>query len=269
MAGLGVSGTGRSLLCHLSSSTTATTTKRPQATLLDRHLSERFGSDAVFRASKSIQPGDDYRERLLNAVRHSEVLLAVIGPRWLDAATEQGGRKLDDPHDWVRQEILEAFAYQVRVIPVLVGTVQPLSPENLPQPLEPLANCQYLRFSHRNADADLARVTEEIVKVTGVTDQTKPSTHSTWGQVSNAVKDVDRGNVIQGRDRLTHNPGGVGDVIGGAGAVIGTAYAPLHTGSGAQYNAPQFHGDSVNYVAGDNHGGQHQRHGDTPQEGDW
>ncbi|AAZ54766.1 hypothetical protein JCM3263A_11900 [Thermobifida fusca] len=238
------------------------------ATLLDQHLSKRFGSNAVFRASKSIQPGDDYRERLLNAVRRSEVLLAVIGSRWLDATAERGGRKLDDPHDWVRQEILEALAYQVRVIPVLVGDVRPLSPASLPQPLEPLAHCQYLRFSHRNADADLARVAEEVAKVTGNAAQAQWDSRSHGDQVNSTVRDVHQGNVVQGRDRFTHNPGGVGDVVGGAGTVIGTAYGPLHTGSGAQYNAPQFHGDAVNYVAGDNHGSQHQRHGSVPREDD-
>ena len=32
------------------------------------------------------------------------MLLVVIGPGWL-AAADQRGRRLDDPHDWVRVEI--------------------------------------------------------------------------------------------------------------------------------------------------------------------
>ena len=131
------------------------------ATLLDQHL-KRFGSNAVFRASKSIQPGDDYRERLLSGTAQRSAARRHR-LRWLDATTEQGGRKLDDPHDWVRQEILEALAPGAGH-PVLVGDVHCLcklaSAIGAPNPL------RYLRFSHRNADADLARVAE-VAKVTG------------------------------------------------------------------------------------------------------
>jgi hypothetical protein len=125
------------------------------ATLIEQDLSRRFGSDQVFRASKSIRPGDDFSREILAAVRRSHVLLAVIGPGWLDALDGSGGRALDQEGDWVRREICEAFDCDVRVIPVLVGSTGRLNSSALPSCLQPLANCQYIRFSHRNADADL------------------------------------------------------------------------------------------------------------------
>lgn len=243
------------------------------AALIDQELSRLFGKKAIFRASKSIAPGDNYRHGLLDAVRRSDLLLAVIGPRWLDAVDGHGRRRLDDPQDWARREIAEASAYRLRVIPVLVDSATPLREESLPRELAFLAECQYLRFSHRNVEAGLERLAREVVKAVPELEDRGPDDGAEGhGRVANGIGGVSGGNAVQGRDRSTRNPGGVGDVIGGAGTVIGTAHGPLHTGTGTQVNGPQFNGDqvngpqfnggSVNYVARDNHGGLHHRAAD-------
>jgi hypothetical protein len=78
--------------------------------LLHAELSRRFGADLAFLDSESIPPGADYVEQLLGRVRRAAVLLAVIGRRWLTAEGRNGVRSLDDPADWVRRELVEAFA---------------------------------------------------------------------------------------------------------------------------------------------------------------
>lgn len=136
------------------------------ATLIEQDLSRRFGSNQVFRSSKSIHPGDDFSQEILAAIRHSHVLLAVIGPGWLTAPDGRGGRALDQENDWVRREIREAFACHVRIIPVLVGRrTDALNAAALPPPLRLLANCQYIRFSHRNADADLNHLATKLTSL--------------------------------------------------------------------------------------------------------
>ncbi|XVV00173.1 TIR domain-containing protein [Actinosynnema sp. CA-248983] len=88
------------------------------AALIDLYLSGRFGRGQVFRASRSVGPGD-FQPQLVRRVRDSSVLLAVIGRAWADPAA--GGRRLRDPEDWVRREIEMAFESGVEVIPVLDG----------------------------------------------------------------------------------------------------------------------------------------------------
>jgi hypothetical protein len=137
------------------------------AYVIDQALSGRFGTDSIFRAPKSIEPGANYIDALVNGVRRSSVLLALIGPDWLNAPDRKrpGRRALDGAEDWVRREIEEAFACGVLVVPILLGRhTEQLEPQHLPLPLAGLADCQYLQFSLRNAESDLARLGDRLAK---------------------------------------------------------------------------------------------------------
>jgi len=119
------------------------------AVLLMKVLSANFGASRVFLASSSIRPGEDFTQRIAEALSSSGVLLAIIGPRWLSAVGQHGYRRLDDPDDWVHREIAEAFRQGVDVIPVLLDNVERLAESDLPPDLARLANCQYVRLRHR------------------------------------------------------------------------------------------------------------------------
>jgi hypothetical protein len=62
--------------------------------LYDR-LADRLGDDQVFIDVDTIAPGLDFGEVITEAVSTCEVLLAVIGPRWLTATDEDGRRRLE------------------------------------------------------------------------------------------------------------------------------------------------------------------------------
>lgn len=134
------------------------------AVLVDTALCARFGSEVVFRASRSIRPGEDFAEAILGAVRESSVLLVVIGPRWLDAVDAHGRPRLHDPADWVRREILQAFESGVRVVPVLLNADLPQA-RQLPPALARLSGQQYLRLHYRYAPADLERLVDEVERL--------------------------------------------------------------------------------------------------------
>jgi TIR domain len=50
------------------------------AAQIELYLSNRFGKEHVFKASRSIPPGAAFPEELLAGVRDCDVLLAVMGP---------------------------------------------------------------------------------------------------------------------------------------------------------------------------------------------
>ncbi len=89
-------------------------------------LKELLGEESLtFDVNFSL--GMDFAKRIGESVCRCDVLLTVIGDRWLDMryvdGPMQGQRRLDDPNDWVRLEIASALKRDILVIPVLVGKV--------------------------------------------------------------------------------------------------------------------------------------------------
>ncbi|MGW5049768.1 toll/interleukin-1 receptor domain-containing protein [Actinokineospora sp. NPDC004072] len=126
--------------------------------LLYHHLVGRFGEDLVFLDCQSIPAGADFVVELLGRVRSARVLLAVIGPQWLTATDPATGRRrIDNPHDWIRRELREAFAAGVTVIPVLTEQIAIPAEGDLPGDIAMVSRCQYRRLRHHDSTADLAR----------------------------------------------------------------------------------------------------------------
>jgi Tol biopolymer transport system component len=112
----------------------------PDATgrIYDRLVSE-FGKARVFKDVDSIPLGQDFRGHLNGIVGNCGVVLAIIGPRWMDASNKAGQRRLEDPDDFVRIELEAALARDIPVVPVLVAHAPiPLASE-LPGSLAPMA----------------------------------------------------------------------------------------------------------------------------------
>jgi TIR domain len=87
--------------------------------LFDR-LQEAFSPEQLFLDVDNIAPGLDFVRVLTERVAECDVMLTVIGKGWTDARDENGSRRLDDPNDFVRVEIVSALGKGKRVIPVLV-----------------------------------------------------------------------------------------------------------------------------------------------------
>jgi hypothetical protein len=83
-----------------------------------------------------IKAGQDFVQVLEDKVRACDVMLALIGPKWLTATDEGGSRRLDDPLDFVRIEIGSALRLGKRIIPVLVHKTDMPRADALPGPLK-------------------------------------------------------------------------------------------------------------------------------------
>jgi uncharacterized protein YjbI with pentapeptide repeats len=131
------------------------------AVLYDR-LAAHFGHEQVFKDVDSLIPGDYFPQVIANAVGSCDVLLAVIGERWLTITNQDGARRLDALGDFVRIEIETALERDVLVIPVLVNGATMPQPDELPASLVGLAgrHTQVLRASR--FDADVVRLLEAL-----------------------------------------------------------------------------------------------------------
>jgi hypothetical protein len=130
--------------------------------IFDR-LRSRFGSDVVFMDVTAIEAGVDFVDALRDAVGSCDALLAVIGPQWL-SATHDGKRRLDDPADFVRLEIVAALERNVRVLPVLVAGASLPPTESLPADLQKLTRRQAIDLRDARWDDDVERLIEGLDK---------------------------------------------------------------------------------------------------------
>lgn len=118
-------------------------------------LCAEFGRKNIYMDLDTIVGGEKFASVIVQKIGVSDVLLAVIGDRWLTAGEEHGIRRLDNPQDFVRIEIARALTRGMRVIPVLVsGAVMPLATD-LPDDLKPLCERQAMeiRDAHFHPDA--------------------------------------------------------------------------------------------------------------------
>jgi hypothetical protein len=98
-------------------------------------LSERYGDDQVFMDVDTIEPGLDWAQAIDRAVGSADLVLALIGDKWLEELNRRRERADDDP---MRHELEAALSRDMRVIPVLVGGAEMPRPEDLPPDLVPL-----------------------------------------------------------------------------------------------------------------------------------
>lgn len=125
--------------------------------LYDR-LVEDFGAGHVFKDIDSIQPGQRYPQKIMAAVESCEVFLAVIGRYWLTVADGAGGRRIDDPADFVRLEVEAALSRGINVIPVLVDGARVPDVNSLPSSLGDLTYLHAAEVTSTHFTTDVERL---------------------------------------------------------------------------------------------------------------
>ena len=123
--------------------------------LFDR-LEDEFQPEHVFMDVDSIAPGLDFSKVLDEKINQCDVVLSIIGRRWLDAEDERGERRLDNPNDFVRIELEAALRQEKRVIPVLVDGAEMPRLHDLPESLQSFSLRNAVRLTHDRFKADTA-----------------------------------------------------------------------------------------------------------------
>jgi hypothetical protein len=131
--------------------------------LADR-LVEHFGRNRIFVDIDTIEPGEDFVTVIENAVGSCEILIAVMGQKWLSAG---GTGRLDNPNDFVRLEIATALRRDIRVIPVLVQRASMPKPQDLPEDLVKLTRRNAIELSDSRWQTDVDQLIDVMEKVLG------------------------------------------------------------------------------------------------------
>jgi len=139
-------------------------------------LERDLGRNLLFMDVDAIPLGVNFVNVLRDEVAKCDVLLAVIGPRWLDARDEHGNRRLDDPNDFLRIEIATALQCNIPVIPILVDGAKVPKAGQLPKDLEELEQRNGLEIRHASFRSDIDKLIRELTGPSGQPGEEKTET---------------------------------------------------------------------------------------------
>jgi len=134
-----------------------------EAEQLEEQLEKLQGQ--VFRDVSAIEVAEKFPKRIVAALKEADIIVVVIGKKWLNISDGRGRRRLEDPNDFVRREIKYALRRAetdpfMDIIPVLVKGARMPKAGDLPDDLRALAEIN----AHRIASDTFADDVEELSK---------------------------------------------------------------------------------------------------------
>ena len=134
---------------------------------INDRLRVKYGKDALFMDVDNIPAGADFRVHLDEQVSKCNILLAVIGKKWLSAKNK---RRLDDTTDFLRIEIESALNRNIRIVPLLVQGAKMPPSDKLPDSISALAFRQGIAIRgdpdfHRDVDRLIADVSQHLRQI--------------------------------------------------------------------------------------------------------
>jgi TIR domain len=123
-----------------------------------------LGADVLFMDVDNIPFGLNFVKVLRDEVAKCDVLLAVIGQNWLDSRDERGGRRLDNPNDFVRIEIETALKRDIPVVPILLDGVRVPKADDLPEELGELSLRNGIDVRLASFHSDVSRLIQGLKK---------------------------------------------------------------------------------------------------------
>lgn len=110
----------------------------------------------------SIPGGVDFAQHIQDKLSKRPVVIVLIGKTWLEVTNEAGGRRLDDPQDFVRIEVASALSKGLKVFPVLVAEAKMPKANELPKGLEKLSRLHAREISQNHFKDDVELLIRDI-----------------------------------------------------------------------------------------------------------
>lgn len=122
-------------------------------------LARVYGERNVFMDVDKLKPGQRFDVALADAMAQCEVLICVIGPRWLELLEQ---RMATGDRDYVREEVASALHRGVLVIPVVIDRTSLPKPDQLPDDIRNLVLHQKHDITHERFGRDVQDLIDAI-----------------------------------------------------------------------------------------------------------
>jgi hypothetical protein len=116
----------------------------------------------VFIDVDSIRPGENFQSVLKNDLEKCNLMVVVIGPRWLELLRSSGSADSETSHDYVHLEVAFALERKLPIFPVLVDGATMPDAKDLPDDLKPLAFRQAFSVRHDSFPRDMSGLEQEL-----------------------------------------------------------------------------------------------------------
>jgi hypothetical protein len=133
-----------------------------EARALFNDLVARLGKSSVFMDVDSISLGRDFRSVLQKILRSCDLMLVIIDKDWAGIKDEGGRTRLDEPGDYVRQEVEAALKRDIIVTPVLVKGAHMPAGEQLPAEIRNLVYRNGFELSHSRWESDVREMIRRL-----------------------------------------------------------------------------------------------------------
>lgn len=125
-------------------------------------LVDSFGEERVFFDVEAIDYGDEFARIIDERIAACDVVVAVIGPRWLTLVDSDGRARITAEGDYVRREVATALRTRKQLIPVLVGGAGVPTADALPADLGALLARNFLALDDRQIGEGIDKLIDAI-----------------------------------------------------------------------------------------------------------
>ena len=142
--------------------------RREDSEQATRNIYKEFaeaGYQRVFMDLSDINSGEKWPKRIEDELGAADVVIVVIGDRWLSCHDADGRRRIDQPDDRVAWEVRLALKGAKKIVPVLVGRTGMPSASSLPEDLQELVSFQAKRLTSANWQDDARALVSSVEEV--------------------------------------------------------------------------------------------------------
>lgn len=118
-----------------------------------------FDKNQIFIDVDSIGLGDDFIDYVENSIKNCDVLLAIIGSKWLEIIKQKTNQI-----DFVRLEIAAALKNNIKIIPILVEDAKMPSIDDLPEEIKFLSRKNAFLLSHISFNNQIEKLAVNLKK---------------------------------------------------------------------------------------------------------
>jgi hypothetical protein len=134
----------------------------PVAGRIYDRLSALLSKSNVFFDVSTIRGGENFENKIVDAIGKCDGALVFIGDKWLEASPASKSRIWNDK-DYVRAEVREALARPMVILPILVAGASMPDGEQLPEDVRGIVTRNALPLRHESFDDDAENIVATIL----------------------------------------------------------------------------------------------------------